>query len=107
MSPVLENYVILETGVPARLHFTDHSLVRKMIRDPLTGQPSTRNTLVFLVDRLNGREVQSQYSIMAEKHAAQFEPYLKDKLYRSYEFIITKTGTEFLTLYSITVVPTS
>jgi len=102
---VLENYVILETGVPARLHFTDHVTQRRTTTDPLTGQPTTRNVLVFDVDRLDGREVFAKYSIMAEKHAGQFGPYLPDKSYRGYDFLITKTGEGFRTSWSLQVIP--
>lgn len=102
---VLENYVILETGVPARLHFTDHAIQRRTTTDPITRAPTTRQVLVFEVDRLNGREVFAKYSIMAEKHAGQFKPYLDDKSYRDYDFVITKTGEGFRTSWSLQVIP--
>ena len=102
---VLENYVILESGIPTRLHFTDHRIERRTITDPVTGQPGSRNTLVFEVDRMDGRAVSAKYSTMAEKHAVQFEPYLKDKSYTRYEFTIVRTGEGFLTSYSLTPTP--
>lgn len=102
---VLENYVLLETGVPARVHFTDHAIQRRTVTDPMTGEPTTRNVLVFDVAQLNGREVFAKYSIMAEKHAGQFSAYLKDKSYRDYDFIITKSGEGFRTSWSLQVVP--
>jgi len=102
---VLENYVILETGVPSRLHFTDHHIERRTITDPGTGQPGSRNVLVFEVDRMDGRAVAGKYSIMSEKHAAQFEPFLKDKRYAGYEFTIVRTGEGFRTSYSVTPTP--
>lgn len=104
---VLENYVILEEGIPARLHFTDHVIQKRTITDPLTGEPATRNVLVFEVDRLNGREVFAKYSIMAEKHAGQFKPYLDKKAYRGYDFGITRTGEGFRTSWSVQVIPKS
>ena len=102
---VLENYVILETGIPARLHFTDHAIQRRTVTDPLTGEPTTRAVLVLEVDRLNNREAFAKYSIMAEKHAGQFKPYLDDKSYRNYDFVITKTGEGFRTSWSVQVIP--
>lgn len=102
---VLENYVILETGVPARVHFTDHAIQRRTTTDPLTGEPTTRNVLVFEVDELNGRAVFAKYSIMAEKHAGQFKPYLEDKSYPNYDFVITKIGEGFRTSWSLQVLP--
>jgi hypothetical protein len=102
---VLENYVILQDGVPARVHFSDHTIMRKTITDPGTGLPSLRNTLVFEVDRLNGREAAAKLSIMAEKFAGQFEPYLKEKSYRDYDFVITQTGEGFRRSWSVQVIP--
>jgi len=102
---VLENYVILQAGIPARVHFTDHVIERRTTTDPGTGRPTSRNVLVFEVDKLNGKDVFAKYSIMAEKHAGQFSPYLEDKSYRGYDFIITKQGEGYLTSWSVTVIP--
>jgi hypothetical protein len=102
---VLQNYVILEDGKPARLHFTDHTIEKRTVTDPNTGRPGIRNVLVFNVDRLDGRAVDARYSTMAEKLAAQFEPYLKDKAYRSYEIIITQNGEGFQRRWSVQFIP--
>jgi len=102
---VLQNYVILEPGVPARLHFTDHRIMTKTITDPITGEGVIRRTLVFDVDELNGEKVAAQYSIMSEKHASQFEPYLEDKSYRDYDFVITVQGEGFQRSWSVQVLP--
>jgi len=102
---VLENYVMLKTGVPARLHFTDHTIQKRTVTDPLTGKPATRNVLVLEVDRLDGREVAAKYSIMAETHANQLAPYLPGKEYRGYDFTITRTGEGFLSRWTVGVIP--
>lgn len=99
---VLENYVILETGIPTRLHFTDHSIRRREITDPETGQPAMRKALVFSVDKMDGRAIDALYSTISEKHATSFEPYLANKEYRDYEFVITRSGEGFRTSYSVT-----
>jgi hypothetical protein len=103
---VLENYIILQEGIPARLHFADHSIQKRTITDPVTGLPATRNVLVFEVDRLNYKEVAAKYSTMAEKHAGQFGPYLDGKAYRDYDFVITQTGEGFRRSWSVQVIPT-
>lgn len=102
---VLVNHVILETGVPARLHFTDHRIERRTITDPVTGEGASRQVLVFNVDRLDGHTVAAQYSTMSDKHASQFEPYLAEKQYRDFEFTIVRSGEGFRTSYSVHVTP--
>ena len=102
---VLENYVILETGIPTRVHFTDHHIESRTITDPQTGEPAKRKVLVFEVDSMDGRSIEAKYSTMSEKHAAQFEPYLGDKSYRNFEFTIVRSGEGFRTSYSITPTP--
>ena len=44
---VLENYVILKTGVPARVHFTDHYIETRTVTDRSTGLPTSRRVLIF------------------------------------------------------------
>lgn len=102
---VLQNYLMLEEGVPARVHFSDHVIEKRTITDPLTGQPTTRNVLVFDVDLLNGLPVFAKYSIMAEKHASQFAAYLEKKQYRDYNFTITMSGEGFRRSWSLQVIP--
>jgi len=102
---VLQNYIILQDGVPARLHFRDHLLMTKTITDPTSRQPASRNTLDFDVDRLDGRPVISKMSIMAEKFAGKFQPYLADKSYVDYDFIITVTGEGFRRNWTVQPIP--
>lgn len=102
---VLQNYVILTPGIPAKLHFDNHRIERRTITDSGTGQPATRQVLVFDVDRLNDTPVVAQYSTMAEKHAAQFSPYLTDKSYRNFNFTITVNGEGFRRSWSVQVTP--
>jgi hypothetical protein len=102
---VLQNHVILQNDIPARLHLTDHHIERRTITDPVTGGPSIRNVLVFDVDRLNGAAVGALFSTMAEKLAGHFEPYLKDKSYRNYEVVITQSGEGFQRRWSVQFIP--
>ena len=104
---VLQNFVVLQPGIPAKLHFTDHTIAPRTITDPLTGVPTTRNTLQLIVDTLNDRPVLATYSTMAEKHAQQFAPYLPNKTYVKYDFTITMTGEGFRRSWSVQVTPRS
>ena len=98
---VLKNYIELQPGVPATMHFTDHAFDAKEIRDPRTGLVKSLNTLVFSVDRLNGVAVGALYSVTADKLAKQLAPYLANRAYRGFLFTITKLGTEYLTSYEV------
>ena len=102
---VLQNYVILQPGIPARLHFFDHVIESRTITDPVTRGPATRNVLVLDVDSLDGKAVNAKYSVMAEKHANQLAPYLGDKSYKNYDFIITVNGEGFRRSWSVQVIP--
>lgn len=92
---LLMNYVRLEPGVPTRLHFTDDYTVERTIKEKESGKPKTIKTFVFWVDELNGELVARSFSIMSQKLYAHFEPFLKDKRYEEYDFIITEMGSEF------------
>lgn len=102
---VLQNYVILEDGIPAKLHFWDHTIERRTITDPTTGGPIIRNVLVLEVDTLNDRPCAARLSTMAEKLADKFSAYLPDKGYRGYDFVITQSGEGFRRTWSVKVIP--
>lgn len=104
---VLQNTIILQDGVPARFHFTDHHIERRTITDPVTLGGAVRNTLVLNVDRLNGRAVEAVLTTMAEKLALQFGPYLTDKSYVNYEIIITQSGESFRRKWTVQFIPIS
>lgn len=102
---VLQNYVILEVGKPATMHFTDHRIEPITITDRRTGEPTLRKRLVFDVDELNGKKVSAQYSTISEKHAMDFEPYLEDKSYRLYNVQILAQGEDFQRTYRTAFLP--
>jgi len=102
---VLRNYVILEEGKPARMHFVDHELQPREITDPVTGRHKTVTALVFQVDELEGKPVLAYYSITSQKHADQFAPYLERKRYLEYDFVVTQIGRGFLREYKVEVIP--
>jgi hypothetical protein len=101
----LGNYVLLEQGVPERMHFSGHAIEVRTITDPQTGRPGTRNVLVMDVDRLNGNPTTAKFSTMAETLYRQFEPYLPNQVYRNYEFIVKQTGSGFQTRYTVDRIP--
>jgi len=93
---LLMNYVALSAGVPTRLHFTDHYWVDRVIADKETGKPKTIKSLVFWVDELEGEDVARTFSILSQKLAAHLEPFIPNKDYTHYDFVITQIGEGFL-----------
>lgn len=93
---LLMNYIALAPGVPTRMHFTDDYRVERTIADRETGKPKPIKSLVFWVDELNGEDVARTFSILSQKLSAHLEPFLKNKEYLHYDFIITQIGDGFL-----------
>jgi hypothetical protein len=87
------------------MHFINHAIVVKRVTDKLTGLPSDKNSLVFSVDRLNGVEVLTTFSTLADTLAEQLMPYTEGRRYIGLEFTITKHGVGFQTRYSVEVKP--
>jgi len=102
---VLQNTIILQEGVPARLHFYNHHIEPRTITDATTQQGVIRNTLVMNVDRLDGRAVEAVLTTMAEGLAQQLGPYLPDKSYKNFEVIITQRGEGFRRRWSLQFIP--
>jgi len=90
MAAPISNFVVLRPGVPVTLHFTDHRIVKRTITDPIRGVPVERESLVLYVNRENGSPVDKMYSILSQKHAAEFAGYLEGKRYLAYNFTIVK-----------------
>jgi len=101
----LGNYVIFDENTPERLHFSEHMARVKEITDPQTLRPRTVNAVDFTVDRLNGRPVVSTLSIIQENLYAQIEPYLENRQYVQYDFIVTKRGSGYRTRWTVEVIP--
>lgn len=98
---VLNNFITLEQGKPAVLHFVDHEFQERAIRDPLTSRAKLVNILIFAVDELDGRSVSSQFGVTSEKLAQALAPFLPGKAYQDRLFTITQQGTGFLTEYQV------
>jgi hypothetical protein len=104
---VLQNYLILQTGVPTRVHFIDHSIDTRTITDNITQRPKAVNALVFDLDRVDGVAKTGKFSTLSDKLANQFASYLKDHSYTKYEFIITQRGSGFMSSYTVQAIPLS
>lgn len=92
---LLMNYIALVTGVPTLMHFTDDYEVTRTIIEKESGKPKKLTTFVFYVDELNGEPCAKTFSILSQKLLNQFQPYLKDKEYTKYDFILCESGAGF------------
>jgi len=101
---LLINYISLAPGVPTRMHFTDHYYIDREIADKETGKPKTIRSLVFWCDELNGEPCARTFSVLSQKLAAHMEPFLPDKGYGGYDFIITEIGKGFLKDWNVQVI---
>ncbi len=101
----LGNIVYLTTGIPEKMHFYDHHEEPRTITDPTTRGPVIRNTLVMEVDMHNDRPAAATFSTMADVLYNKLSPYLPDKSYRNYDFIITAVGESFRRTYSLKALP--
>ena len=73
---VLQNYIQLVPGKPARLHLTNPRIEQREITDPITKQLKRVNVLVFAVDELDGKPVQSTFSTLSDKLALALQPWI-------------------------------
>ena len=101
---LLANYVRLVPGIPARMHFTDDYKIERTIADRESGKPKTISSLVFYLDELDGEPASRTFSVLSQKLAAHFEPFLPDKRYHGYDFIVTQMGEGFLKDWNVQVI---
>lgn len=90
MAAPITNFVTLSPGVEKTIHLTDHRIMVVVITDSFTKQPKKVEALMFSVDEEDGRAVSRTYSILSQKHAAEFSGYLEGKRYRDYVFTVMK-----------------
>ena len=98
------NYIALVPGVPTRMHFTDDYEVDRTIADKETGKPKRIHSLIFQVDELEGEDCSRTFSILSQKLRAHFEPFLPDKGYLPYDFIVTQIGDGFMKDWNVQVI---
>ncbi len=102
---MLQNYVVLETGKPASMHFYGHEVVTKDIFDKSVGGILPKRALVMFVDELNGVGTKALFSTLSDKLANQLKPYIDDKSYPKFTFLITKIGEGWATEFQLRAVP--
>ena len=102
---VLDNYVTLPEGIPVRLHFVDHTIGDRDVMDPLLGFNKRISVLTLVVDQQDGLAVSKVLSVTSQNLAAQLGAYLSEKVYRGYDFIITRRGAGFNTKYTVMAEP--
>ena len=78
------------------MHFTDDYVVDREIADKESGKPKRVKSLVFWVDELGAQDCARTFSVLSQKLQAHLEPFLKDKEYLKYDFLITQIGEGFL-----------
>jgi hypothetical protein len=105
MASPISNFVVLEPGVPVEMHFSDHSIVRRFITDPVRNVGVTRESLMFYVDEVDGSPADKVYSVLSQKLAGDFAGYLGDKSYRRYRFTLIKDAAGFVPPRIVTVRP--
>ena len=105
MAAPIENFVVLKPGIPVTLHFYEHAVVRRQIEDPIRKVLVTRESLLFYVDERDGTKVDLVYSILSQKHAAEFSGYLPGKRYVGYRFTVIKDAPGFVPPRIARVVP--
>ena len=93
---VLDNWVKLPVGKRVCMHFSQYRIVSRQITDPYFGTPRTVSSLLFMVDRVDGEPVDKTFSVVSEKLADEFEPYLEDGSYRDYTWCLVKDGDGFI-----------
>jgi hypothetical protein len=98
---MLMNYIPLEDGIPKRLHFTDHYYVDREVWDKDLEKMKWIKSLVFWTDEEDGSPTAKTFSVLSNKLAELFRPYLQENRYRTLEFTITKRGEGFGTQFTM------
>lgn len=72
------------------MRFKEYRVTSRQITDPYFNTPRTVESLLFLVSYVNGEPVDKTFSVLSEKLAQEFEPYLDDGTYKLYNWCIIK-----------------
>ena len=88
----LENWVKLPPGKVVCMHFKEYRVTPREITDPFFKTARTVKSLLFLVDEVDGAPVDQTFSVVSERLAQEFEPYLADGSYRKYTWCLVKVA---------------
>jgi len=102
--PVLENYVVLETGKTKRIRFKPPRRIEDMqIEDPRTKVQKTVKAWVCDVSEEDGTVVTKTFAVVSERAARQLEAlHNTGELYQR-TIAILRTGAGFATQYTVTI----
>ena len=78
------------------MRFREYQVTSREITDPFWKTPRKVESLLFLVDRVDGKPVDKTFSVVSEKLAQEFEPYLEDGSYKSYLWCLVKDAEGFV-----------
>lgn len=97
----ISKWVRFEEGQTHTMRLDGHLFMDRQVKSPVTGRINVLSALVFDVGYLDGLQGYWQWSILSEKAKASFAPYLPEKTYKGRIVRVTKTGSGFLTQYTI------
>ena len=91
----LENWVKLPVGKVVCMRFREYRVTSREITDPFWKTPRMVESLLFLVDRVDGKPVDKTFSVVSEKLSQEFKPYLEDGTYKNYTWCLVKDAEGF------------
>lgn len=92
----LENWVKLPIGKVVCMRFREYRVIPRQIEDPMFKIPRMVTSLVFLVSHVDGVPVDKTFSVVSERLAQEFEPYLEDGTYKNYVWCLVKDAAGFV-----------
>lgn len=95
--------IVLPDGHPVRLRFSAMRVVPGRRKDPDTGFESSVMRFSGQVVEVDGRPVMEIFDTLAEKLWQQLIAYANDPNLAQRQFTITKTGSGYLTNYTVAV----
>jgi len=95
--------VVLPDGLPVKLRFSAMRLADGRRKDPDTGFESSVKRFVAQVVEMNGQPMTEILDTLAEGLWQKLLPYAGDANLSNRQFTITKTGSDYVTKYTVAV----